>query len=249
MRDFTEEEQAELVATAKRQVDFDDQQREAAGVDVGRYARFYPVGDSRHPDAKRKKDREEQLRRTLEELMRDPEYARLYTELGDRLRDAETEADATIVLIEARLAEAARHIEDIEDSAARGPDGRLVFRYADGRVVYADGSEVEDEIAEGIIWPDNAPSAEAYFAARDRQRGLEALRNDWHTYRYDVIGDIRNRYETDDPPMSKGDLEDALDDIERLVPDASALEIARNPNAIPTPQVISLHSIPTGLST
>lgn len=219
MRDLTDNEQVELVMAAKRQIDFDDQQREASGVDVGRYARFYPVSDSRNPDAKKKKEREEQMRRTLEELMRDPEYARLHNEVGDRLRDAETEADAAIAMIEAQLAEMVQKIELMEESAARGLDGNPVFRCADGRVVYADGTEVPDDIADGILWPDDAPRAEEYFAALDRQRELELLLNEWHIYRNDVLGDIRDRYETDDPPMSKGDLEDALDSIEELRPE------------------------------
>jgi hypothetical protein len=218
-------------------------------VDVGRYSRFYPETDSRSPDAKKKKEREEQMRRTLEELMRDPEYARLYTELGDKLRDAETEADAAIAMIEAQLAEVVQKIELMEDSAARDPDGKPVFRYADGRVVYADGTEVPDDIADGVLWPDNAPSAEEYFAVLDLQRELEVLLNEWHLYRNDVLGDIRDRYETDDPPMSKGNLEDALEDIERLVPEVTGLEIAQNLHATPKPQAVSLNSIPTGLNT
>lgn len=247
MRDLTDSEQAELAVAAKRQIDFDDQQREAAGVDVGRYSRFYPATDSRNPDAKKKKEREEQMRRTLEELMRDPEYARLYAELGDRLRDAETEADAAIAMIEAQLAEVAQKIEQMEDSAARAPDGGPVFRYADGRVVYADGTKVPDDIADGILWPDNTPSAEEYFAALDRQRKMEVLLNEWHIYRNDVLGDIRDRYETDDPAMSKGDLEDALENIERLAPELTELNLADAGGEAPKIDAPSATIIPTML--
>jgi hypothetical protein len=226
MRDFTDDERVELVAAAKRQIDFDDQQREAAGVDVGRYARFYPAGDDRNPDAKKKKERAEQTRRTLEELMRDPEYARLYNEVGDRLRDAETEADTAIAMIQSKLAEAEEQIEIMEDNAARGPDGQFVFRYADGRVVYADGTKVPDDIAAGIVWPDNAPSAEEYFAALNRQQQLEVLLSEWSIYRNDVLGGIRDRYDDPDNPFqSPNALQDALDQIEALRPANASMEV------------------------
>jgi len=67
--------------------------------------------------------------------------------------------------------------------------------------------------------------------------------NEWHIYRNDVLGDIRDRYETDDPAMSKGDLEDALEGIEEARPDAVSAEIAHEatpmavsatPSAFPT---------------
>ncbi len=249
MDDLTEEERSELAATARRQIDFDDLQREAAGVDVGRYARFYPAGDARHPDAKKKKEREELVRRTLEELMRDPGYARLYIELGSRLRDAEIKADTAIAMIQAKLAATADQIAAIEDNAARGPNGQLVFRDADGQVVYADGTKVPGDIADGIVWPDNAPSAEDYFAAQAQQRALEDHLLQWGIYRNDVLGGIRDRYETEDPAMSEGDLQDALDDIERLVPDAHALAVEQNSNTPVAPEAISLNSVPTGLNT
>jgi len=200
----------------KRQRDFDDLQHELAGVDTGRMQRFLNADDDRSPDGKRKKAQREQLRQTLEQLMRDPEYARLYVELGDRLREAETAADTALAMIEQQLAAAQEDIADMEDAAGRDPEGNQVFRYADGRVVYADGTEVRPDIAEGIIWPPDAPAAEDYFAAKERELALQDRLTEWNGYRNDVLGGIRDRYESDNAPMSRDDLKDALDDIERL---------------------------------
>lgn len=201
----------------KRQRDFDDLQHELAGVDVGRMRRFLNADDDRSPEGKRRK--QERTRRTLDDLMRDPEYARLYVTLGDRLRDAETRADAALEAIQTQLQVVLDEIALMEDAAARDLDGKQVFRFADGRVVYADGSEVNPDIAAGIIWSSNAPSAEDYFTAKSRSEALQDNLTEWGVYRNDVLGDVRDRYDSDDLPMSKDDLKDALDDIEQSAPD------------------------------
>lgn len=229
----------------KRQRDFDDLQHELAGVDVGRMRRFLNVDDDRSPEGKRRK--QERARRTLDDLMRDPEYARLYVTLGDRLRDAETGADAALVAIQTQLQVVLDEIALMEDAAARDPDGRPVFRFADGRVVYGDGSDVSREIAEGIIWPPNAPSAEDYFAAKALQVDLQDKLTEWGVYRNDVLGGLRDRYDSDDPLMSKDDLKGALDDIEQLAPKSIQFEEKHLGNAAPNVSAVSQAVMPSAL--
>ncbi|WP_415402426.1 hypothetical protein [Tateyamaria sp. SN3-11] len=224
MRDYTDEDISKQLSTAKRQRDFDDLQNEMSGADTGRMRKFLSPNDDRSPDGKRRKAERERTRRTLEELMRDPEYAALYIAFGDRLRTAETEADTALAMIERQLEAAHQMIADLETRAARDPDGRPVFQHADGRVVYLDGSDVDPAIAEGIIWPDDAPSAEDYFAAQTQREALEDKRADWGTYRNDVLGDMRNRYDNEDPAMSLDDLRRDLDRIQRLNPANISLE-------------------------
>lgn len=233
---------------AKRQRDFDDLQNEISGADTGRMRKFLSPNDDRTPDGKRKKAEQERMRQTLADLMRDPEYARLYSELGNRLRDAETQADTALATIQRLLAAAQQEVADMEDSAARDPDGRQVFRYADGRVVYADGSDVAPEIVAGIVWPTNAPSAEDYFAAKTRQQALVDQLRELDTYRNDVLGGIRDRYDSDDPPMSHDDLKDALDEIETLNPAHVVLRQKTEPNADTAPETSATISVPMGLN-
>lgn len=208
----------------KRQRDFDDLQRELTGSDVGRITRFLSAGDARSPEERRKKRTKEAERRRLAELLLDPEYNALYTELGTRLSAAETATDRAISEIGAQIQTANQSIEDMEGAAARGPDGQPVFRYSDGRVVDANGNALPPEVAEGIIWPADAPSAEEYFAEVARRDALEAHLRDMDAYRHDVLGGLRDRYEDEDTPMSKGGLKDALDDIEKLRPAALSIE-------------------------
>ncbi|WP_299628381.1 hypothetical protein [uncultured Tateyamaria sp.] len=247
MRDHTDEDISKQLSKAKRQRDFDDLQNEISGADTGRMRKFLSPNDDRSPDGKRRKAERERTRRTLEELMRDPEYAALYTEFGDRLRGAETEADTALAMIERQLESAHQMIADLEARAARDPDGRLVFQHADGRVVYADGSDVDPAIAEGIIWPVDAPSSEDYFAAQTQRQALEDKRADWGTYRNDVLGDMRNRYDSEDPAMSLDDLKRDLDRIQRLNPANISLEQDSAPMDAPVVETAAAISVPMAL--
>ena len=229
--------------------DFEDQQNEIAGRDTGRMARF-GVGTSRAQDIKEKERSERAFRDALDRLLADPEYRALYLELGDKLGAAETEADTAIAMIQEQLRLAEQTIDSMQADAARDPDGKPVFQYADGRVVYADGSEVPPEIAEGIIWPEDAPSAEDYFAAKDRRDTLQTQLDDWLIYRNDVLGGIRDRYDDPKNPFpDKDGLNDALDRIEKLAPDANQLHVSQNTNAVPTPSPVSRSMLPTELNT
>lgn len=210
---------------AKRQRDFDDLQHEISGVDVGRIRRFLSPEDDRTPEGKRKKRELERIRQRLSDLMLDPAYARMHRQLAERLSRAETEADGALELLRGRLEQVSEAISSIEDLAARGPDGKIVFQQADGQVVYSDGSKVPDDIAAGVIWPPNAPSAEEYFALKSRQLETEAQLNAWDSYRMEVLGPIRDRMDDEDKPFeTTDDLRDALEQIEELRPSMASVE-------------------------
>ncbi|MEM6890504.1 MAG: hypothetical protein AAF636_20580 [Pseudomonadota bacterium] len=201
----------------KRQ-DLLDYGHEVAGIETGRIPRF-GIGAARKQELKDKEHKERAYRHALERLLLDPAYRRLYQQLGERLIAAETDADTAIATVEEQLRLVGQEIQNIERAAARDPDGRQVFQFADGRVVYADGSEVSTGIAEGIIWPEHAPSAKDYFAAKDRQSGLQLQLDEWQVYRNDVLGGIRDRYDDREKPFEDKDaLKDALDQIEKLKP-------------------------------
>ncbi|MEL6201916.1 MAG: hypothetical protein AAFR39_06105 [Pseudomonadota bacterium] len=232
----------------RRQRDFDDLQHEISGADVGRIRRFLRPEDDRSPDGKRKKREKERLRQALADLMRDPEYARVYMKLGNDLRQAETQADAALAALRADVEHMDHKIAEMEADAARRPDGRLVFRDAEGRVLYADGSTVPPEIAEGIQWPAEAPSAEEYFAALgQRQSFMDQLR-EWDLYRNDVLGGLRNRYDSEDDPMSKNELDAALDDIVTLRPELSTIDTPHMMEYPTVPAANAVIAIPTGLN-
>lgn len=218
MRDLTDDEIIAARAADKRQLDLDDLQREITGQDGARIRRFLSPNDPRSMTSEQRRQKERTFRDLLDRLLQDPEYRALYQDLGKKLRDAETQTDTAIALVEEKLNKADQLLEGMERRAAKGPDGRPVFRYADGRVVNADDEELPPEIAAGIQWPENAPSAEDYFAAKRHRDDLSTQLDELNIYRNNVLGDIRHRYDDRDNPMSKDDLKDALEDIDRMRP-------------------------------
>jgi len=226
--------------------DFEDQQNELAGRDAGRMARF-GVGTAREQELKDKKRSEQAFRNALDQLLLDPEYRRLYEELGDALGSAEIDADNAIASLQDQLNAIAQDVAAMEQDAARDPDGRSVFQYADGRVVYADGSEVPEDIAAGIVWPKDAPSAQDYFAAKDHQAALQRALEDWIIYRNEVLGGIRDRHDDPDNPMSKDEIAEALEEIERARPSLKLIETPAPSEAQPEPAPASELALPTTL--
>lgn len=207
-----------------RQRDFDDLQHELVGRDVGKISRFLAENDDRSAEARRRKREKEADQRRLADFLLDPVYRATHERLGRDLSAAETDADQTIQSYEIAIQVAEQRLLDMETGAARGPDGEPVFRYADGRVVDAEGRTLAPEIAAGINWPPDAPSAEAYFGAKEHLEALSLQLNQWHSYRTDTLGSIRDRYDSEDDPMSLDELEDALDQIDRARPPRLSLE-------------------------
>lgn len=205
---------------ARRRQDFEDQQNEIMGNETGRRTRF--LGGQGPRLARVEKERKERaFRDALERLMQDREYRRLHEDLGTRLSVAESATDGRIEAVSGQLASIDRILSELEGRAARGPDRQPVFRFADGRVVDAGGRELPAEIAEGIIWPPDAPDAETYFGARTQRRNLADALDQWQTYRTDTLGGIRDRFEDRDQPMTKEEMRDALERIQSSVPNAS----------------------------
>lgn len=222
----------------KRQADIDDLQREIAGLDVGRMTRFLSENDPRSVAGKRKNAEERAFRTVLDQLLQDAAYKALYIDLGQKLGAAKRDADDMLSRIDVDLVAIAERIAEMENDAGPDPDGAPVFRYVDGRVVDTNNEVIPIEIAEGIMWPDDAPSAEEYFGAKQEQAVLQDRQREWSGYRTDVLGDVRNRYDDADAPMSKDDMQKALDEIEQSRPTALTLNVAHDANtpaAVPMP--------------
>jgi hypothetical protein len=200
--DFSNDDKIELsAAELKRAQDFDDSQNELAGRDAGRISRFF--NDSRRDsiaERQRKNADTVQFLTNLQILMQDPEYAALYKDVTDLLSRAEVATDKALMRAEAAL-------EDILDKAARLPDGGKVFMDKDGQVRSENGAIVDVAIAEGIVWPEDAPSYEDY--TRTRQR-IDEVRE----YQVGVLGHARERLSDEENPAQKDELESIQNDIQ-----------------------------------
>ena len=210
----------EAARDTKRRQDSDDFQNELAGRETGRQQRFFP-DDERSPRAERKKQGSEQaFRSMLDMLLADPVYRARYEQVMTRLREAEQATEAALDRISHQIGETQDTLQDMEDRAARLPDGTMVFRDANGVVRRADGSVVEAYLVDTILWTGNEPGYEDYRAQQDRLAGLEESRAEVERYRDDVLGPARDRVTDDSDPPSLDELDGIIADIETNMPSA-----------------------------
>lgn len=225
--------------TKRDQQTFDDLQNEVAGRETGRIQRF-GIAAARNVEAKQEAKREKAYRDALHRLlMTDPEYRKLYEDLGTALSEAETTADTEIARLEGLMAQAEAHLDDMRANAPK-IDGKAIFKASDGRVIDEDGNVVIGILADDIVWPPNAASADEYLIAKRAAEDAQAALDAWRGYRQDTLGDLRNRYEEGDNPMTKDEMRDALEQLEtskpaRLTqPETQAPSIAAQADTVPT---------------
>lgn len=223
-------EQKEL-ADAKRR-EFDDLQNEIAGRETGRRARFLRDGPGSE-EAKRKERAEQRALTRLVELLNDPVYRAKYDGVMTALRGAEQATETALQRINRGIEVAQDDLADIQDRAARLPDGTRVYQDTHGILRREDGSQVDDVLAATVIWSGNEASFHELRHAQDRLDGLVKERTEAEIYRDDVLGPARNSVSDPDNPPSLGELDGILDNIQTGMPDAVKAQIA---DATPAPQ-------------
>jgi len=228
----------------KRQRDFDDLQHELTGRDVGRQRRFLSVEDDRSPEAARKKREREQTRRSLAMLLNDPIYRARHYQAMDALRSAEQAVAEAHRTLDALVDAAQVEIAAMEDTAARLPDGTLVFRDADGVVRQADGTKVDDDLTATILWTGHEPSFEDYIAAQTKLQDLQSSQTDVRRYETDVLGVARNRLTDEENPPSLEELDGIIQSIEAEMPAAVQQASARIDDPVAAPDKTTNVAIP-----
>lgn len=204
--------------TALRRQEFDDLQNEIAGRDTGRRHRFLRDGPvSEH--AKRKERDARAFQTRLAELLADPVYQAKYDTTMDTLTDAESAVEAALTQIGLDLANAHSHLEDLQDRAARLPDGSRVYKDANGSVRREDGTTVDAVLVDTILWSGNEPSFEEYETATHNIANLEGDQQDVEGYQNDVLGSARDRLTDQSDPPSLDELDAITESMETAMPD------------------------------
>ena len=203
----------------KRQ-DFADHQAELTGMPNGKQqGRFLDADNT--PRGRQKLEEKRRLERAyqsaLEQMLLDPVYRMAFDDANDAIDRAQSALDLA-------LQQNAFHIADLEDRAVKLPDGRPVFLRADGRGETADGEIIPLAIMVTLDIPADAPTIDAYDAARNRRSKLGGYA--------DQIDDARRSVNDDDSPMDQDDLKsvpDAMDDIIRQIEARPSIRNSFNP--------------------
>ncbi len=202
----------------KRREDFDDQQNEAAGREVGRIRRFYP-GET--PIEARERKRKEGDRRTaLMALLADPAYARAYQSAWDAFDRAQAAVDAALLDAANAIERLSENIEDME-ARAHQLDGEAVFRDEDGTFYQPDGTPVPWEDERRIDRRSDAPSFEAYLMAREALDNATIRRNHLLDVQEDVLDPAREQLSDEESPLSLEELDALTERLDEIAEDAS----------------------------
>lgn len=234
-------------AAGLRQRDFDDLQREVAGLEVGLIARFLPDDvRNREQSEKAKAERQAEMLTRLQIMMRDPAYAALYTETMDKLTEAEraTETALAKALERQRLADEA--LADIQARALQLEDGRRVYRDESGTFRTEDGLSVSDTDMDAIAeqWHPGMPGYREFVESRDAAQAEAASVGEIMTYQVEVLGDIRERLSDKENPVSKDEFNAMQERMEAERPDSMLAEDKPAPvhNASAAPSTIAIPS-------
>lgn len=221
----------------------EDLNNEIAGRSVGRRARF--LGDGHGALGRERKEREERSFRTrLLAMLSDPVYRAKYESVMRALERAERATEAALVGLMEQIDAAQEALRDIEERAARLPDGSYVFRDAHGKVRRADGTVVQEDLAATVLWTGDEPSFEEYVAQRTALEFLEQQRDETQGYQNDVLGDARHRLSDEDDPPTLDELNSINTRIETHMPDAVREALpADQPDHAPAP--VSASPVPT----
>lgn len=195
---------ARALADAQRQLDFDDSQRELAGVEVGRIGRFLsPEAREALREGKGAGSRAVSSLSALDwMLLNDPDYAQAYEGAMNALADAEDTVEEALEKALGRVDVAQNAVDRTLDEAMRLPDGRAVFMDADNAVRTEDGKAVDPALAATLEWQGNEPSYETFVERRDR---LDTANDAVTAIRGDQIelGEIREELTDRDDPASR----------------------------------------------
>lgn len=236
----------------KRKQDLDDLNNERAGRDVGRQRRFLHDRDPEFTDQKKKEN--EQRLSALMRLLRDPIYAAAYERATSALNRAQEALDAALLGNVLQTERFQDQLGAMEETAARLPSGRLVFRSHDGSLKDAEGRPLRSEAgAASLSIPMEAPSYEDYAATRDALTSARARGKDLAEIQTDMLDPARDRLNDQDDPLSLDELnalEQQMDHVALSIADGSVhqqFEADRSPE--PTPSNEPMDAVPFDLPT
>lgn len=186
-----------------------DLNHEISGSDVGRIQRFMSEDiRSLHGENSEKKKSERAMTMLMYLLENDPQYAKRYFEVAEKLDKAQQAVDRALIDINQRLAVSDRELLKMEENSAKAEDGTSVFKSSHGSIYTSDGQRLSDEDAKKITVPDGAPSWEAYKAEKEKREAFQRSKDNIERYERDVLNPAQERMKDEDNPVSLDDLDE-----------------------------------------
>lgn len=221
----------------------DDLNHAIAGADVGRMRKHLSLSEN-GTNPERKGTDAERVARTLQWLLlNDVAYAHAHKAAVDATNDAMDATARALVDVNAALDRTSANIEDILNRAAKLPDGRKVFRHANGNVVDREGNAINSALADGILWRGDEPTYDEYHAATDRADDLVHARDELLGIEIE-LGGYQNEMNDDESPASVERLDTIKDRSDALRDRVTAIQSDLDISPAANAKVSSAENIP-----
>ena len=201
------------------QIDATDIHAERAGLETGRIERFHAGGDVRRTEEAERKKGEgwRSFLSLLDRLMENPVYKAAVERAKYLLTEIQDKMDAAVL----RNAESIQRLQNLRDDllerAFKLPDGRAVFRVADGSLILADGSLLNEasDLASPHIPEGQYPSYEQYAGVRDALYSARERRNRLTDIVARLDGARSKLRDPDNPPPDVEAVEEIIEDVQK----------------------------------
>ena len=207
----------------------DDLNNDMAGRDNGRQTRVIHGDVADTIEARKQRERVDNLliETALATMLRDPVYRAQYEAFGEFL-DTYNAATKTALAQATQNADAAQaDLKSITDGAST-LNGKPIFVTDDGRIVGADGMEIDPADAEHINWQEGAASFEDYTAAKatakNAAREVERLK----LYQAELDA-AQERWKNEKDPIKKAEMEAEKLRLKENAPNLVKNEIQASP--------------------
>lgn len=210
-------EHADSLREARKRDDFDNLQHSLSGVETGQQSRH---GLSKNTSGSvfgdKRKTITEQIRETLEWLLlNNPAYAEAHQAAMTSLRSAETTVTNALDRLLANLEKEQAIFNEMLERGASLPDGRKVFRDAQGQVKTLDGEIIDKDLAATIQWRGDEPDYEDIIQQKthvdDLKNGINEVRGI-----ETELGSIRGELTNNEKPPTQVRVETLKDRIHEL---------------------------------
>lgn len=212
------------MATAEATQDQDDYNNAVSGADVGRIQRHGVRQEIDPMTGEKKGSAAARHARTLQWLLEnDVGYSTAHRAATQAITETFELADDILERLMRQKADIALDIKEALDDAPTLPDGRKVFRDANGVVYDENGERVDDEITAHIQWRGNEPSYEHYVALREKQAQTDAAILDVQRAEAD-LGDLQNELNREDRPAAISRVQEIESEIKGIGKDIKNIE-------------------------
>lgn len=207
------------MSESKKQ-ELDDYNNEIAGRDTGRIKRFLSQ-EARNQIKDGKKDKTQEKLSLLDILlMTDPVYARLYSDVMNKIEEIDRAIDKALARIEQRIDYLEEKLSDIQKRAQKLEDGTLIYRSQNGTVFTDDGIVVSQAMLGNVRWKASDPSWEERHETGDNLDSTYKKKEEIEEYRDGALQHAKNRINDRDNPPDKDELQNIRDELYNERPDS-----------------------------